>query len=163
MLQDFFSSGAIKSATDFQVYKEVAGLSGLDFAYTDNSAVYHTKVFHFIFYFFNFIWNSSFLLFTTVHRFFFLQFWSNGRIKTVTTKDGYVWWSTFLQPFANLIWSDVIVLKGLTFTAQSFDLTLDFDFNHAMACLGVFGRRGEGGGGVGGVRCMEILERRMLA
>uniref|UniRef100_A0A2N9F291 Vacuolar membrane protease n=1 Tax=Fagus sylvatica TaxID=28930 RepID=A0A2N9F291_FAGSY len=41
--QDFFSSGAIKSATDFQVYKEVAGLSGLDFAYTDNSAVYHTK------------------------------------------------------------------------------------------------------------------------
>ncbi|KAL5569318.1 hypothetical protein UlMin_025893 [Ulmus minor] len=41
--QDLFSSGAIKSATDFQVYKEVAGLSGLDFAYTDNSAVYHTK------------------------------------------------------------------------------------------------------------------------
>lgn len=50
MLQDFFSSGAIKSATDFQVYKEVAGLSGLDFAYTDNSAVYHTKVFHFVFF-----------------------------------------------------------------------------------------------------------------
>lgn len=43
-LQDLFSSGAIKSATDFQVYKEVAGLSGLDFAYSDNSAVYHTKV-----------------------------------------------------------------------------------------------------------------------
>ncbi|XP_048135040.1 endoplasmic reticulum metallopeptidase 1 isoform X2 [Rhodamnia argentea] len=41
--QDLFASGAIKSATDFQVYKEVAGLSGLDFAYTDNSAVYHTK------------------------------------------------------------------------------------------------------------------------
>ncbi|XP_059628313.1 uncharacterized protein LOC132271067 isoform X2 [Cornus florida] len=41
--QDLFSSGAIKSATDFQVYKEVAGLSGLDFAYLDNSAVYHTK------------------------------------------------------------------------------------------------------------------------
>ncbi|XP_050250124.1 uncharacterized protein LOC126697256 isoform X4 [Quercus robur] len=41
--QDLFLSGAIKSATDFQVYKEVAGLSGLDFAYTDNSAVYHTK------------------------------------------------------------------------------------------------------------------------
>ncbi|PON50933.1 Peptidase M [Trema orientale] len=41
--QDLFSSGAIKSATDFQVYKEVAGLSGLDFAYTDNTAVYHTK------------------------------------------------------------------------------------------------------------------------
>ena len=51
MLQDFFSSGAIKSATDFQIYKEVAGLSGLDFAYTDNSAVYHTKVFHFVFFF----------------------------------------------------------------------------------------------------------------
>lgn len=44
MLQDFFSSGAIKSATDFQVYKELAGLSGLDFAYADNTAVYHTKV-----------------------------------------------------------------------------------------------------------------------
>lgn len=41
--QDIFSSGVIKSATDFQVYQEVAGLSGLDFAYTDNSAVYHTK------------------------------------------------------------------------------------------------------------------------
>lgn len=44
VLQDLFSSGAIKSATDFQVYKEVAGLSGLDFAYADNTAVYHTKV-----------------------------------------------------------------------------------------------------------------------
>lgn len=41
--QDLFSYGVIKSATDFQVYKEVAGLSGLDFAYVDNSAVYHTK------------------------------------------------------------------------------------------------------------------------
>ena len=45
MLQDLFASGAITSATDFQVYKEVAGLSGLDFAYTDKSAVYHTKVY----------------------------------------------------------------------------------------------------------------------
>ncbi|PSR98898.1 Endoplasmic reticulum metallopeptidase [Actinidia chinensis var. chinensis] len=42
--QDLFSSGAIKSATDFQVYKELAGLSGLDFAYADNTAVYHTKL-----------------------------------------------------------------------------------------------------------------------
>ncbi|KAL2465111.1 Zn-dependent exopeptidase superfamily protein [Abeliophyllum distichum] len=41
--EDIFSSGAIKSATDFQVYKELAGLSGLDFAYMDNTAVYHTK------------------------------------------------------------------------------------------------------------------------
>ncbi|PIN06961.1 Aminopeptidases of the M20 family [Handroanthus impetiginosus] len=41
--QDIFSSGAIKSATDFQVYKELAGLSGLDFAYADNTAVYHKK------------------------------------------------------------------------------------------------------------------------
>ncbi|XP_031251917.1 endoplasmic reticulum metallopeptidase 1 [Pistacia vera] len=41
--QDFFSSGAITSSTDFQIYKEIAGLSGLDFAYTDRSAVYHTK------------------------------------------------------------------------------------------------------------------------
>uniref|UniRef100_A0A1J3FTR0 Vacuolar membrane protease n=1 Tax=Noccaea caerulescens TaxID=107243 RepID=A0A1J3FTR0_NOCCA len=41
--QDLFTSGVIKSATDFQVYKEVAGLSGLDFAFTDNTAVYHTK------------------------------------------------------------------------------------------------------------------------
>lgn len=44
MLQDLFTLGVIKSATDFQVYKEVAGLSGLDFAYVDNTAVYHTKV-----------------------------------------------------------------------------------------------------------------------
>ncbi|KAK1355488.1 Endoplasmic reticulum metallopeptidase 1 [Heracleum sosnowskyi] len=43
LAQDLFSSGAIKSATDFQVYKEVAGLSGLDFAYVDMTAVYHTK------------------------------------------------------------------------------------------------------------------------
>ncbi|KAG9445596.1 hypothetical protein H6P81_011724 [Aristolochia fimbriata] len=41
--QDLFLSGAIKSATDFQVYKEVTGLSGLDFAYADATAVYHTK------------------------------------------------------------------------------------------------------------------------
>jgi hypothetical protein len=45
--QDLFTSGIIKSATDFQVYKEVAGLSGLDFAFADNTAVYHTKVFPF--------------------------------------------------------------------------------------------------------------------
>lgn len=44
MLQDLYSSGAIKSATDFLVYEELAGLSGLDFAYADNTAVYHTKV-----------------------------------------------------------------------------------------------------------------------
>ncbi|XP_021747403.1 endoplasmic reticulum metallopeptidase 1-like [Chenopodium quinoa] len=42
MAQDLFTSGIIKSATDFQVYQE-AGLSGLDFAFTDNTAVYHTK------------------------------------------------------------------------------------------------------------------------
>ncbi|KAL9227006.1 hypothetical protein vseg_002754 [Gypsophila vaccaria] len=41
--QDLFSSGLIKSATDFQIYTDVAGLSGLDFAYSDNTAVYHTK------------------------------------------------------------------------------------------------------------------------
>ncbi|KAJ8533714.1 hypothetical protein K7X08_007038 [Anisodus acutangulus] len=41
--QDIFKSGAIKSSTDFQVYQELAGLSGLDFAYADNTAVYHTK------------------------------------------------------------------------------------------------------------------------
>ncbi|KAF8702733.1 hypothetical protein HU200_032561 [Digitaria exilis] len=41
--QDVFSSGAIKSATDFQIYQEVAGLPGLDFAYTDTTSVYHTK------------------------------------------------------------------------------------------------------------------------
>lgn len=51
MLQELYSSGAIKSGTDFQVYREVAGLSGLDFAYVDNSAVYHTKVFPFVFFF----------------------------------------------------------------------------------------------------------------
>ncbi|KAH7282220.1 hypothetical protein KP509_35G019900 [Ceratopteris richardii] len=43
LAQDFFLSGFIKSATDFQVYKEVANLSGLDFAFMDNAAVYHTK------------------------------------------------------------------------------------------------------------------------
>ncbi|XP_074301803.1 uncharacterized protein LOC141633258 isoform X2 [Silene latifolia] len=43
MGQDLFSSGFIISATDFQVYKDAAGLSGLDFAYSDNTAVYHTK------------------------------------------------------------------------------------------------------------------------
>ncbi|CAL9752585.1 unnamed protein product [Musa acuminata subsp. burmannicoides] len=41
--QDLFHSGAIQSATDFQVYEEVGGLSGLDFAYTDATAIYHTK------------------------------------------------------------------------------------------------------------------------
>lgn len=50
-MQDLFSSGAIKSATDFQVYKEIGNLSGLDFAYTDNGAVYHTKVFSSFFWF----------------------------------------------------------------------------------------------------------------
>nr|XP_043609809.1 endoplasmic reticulum metallopeptidase 1 isoform X1 [Erigeron canadensis] len=43
LAQDLFTSGLVKSATDFQVYREVAGLSGLDFAYADNTAVYHTK------------------------------------------------------------------------------------------------------------------------
>ncbi|KAM1318378.1 hypothetical protein EV2_003734 [Malus domestica] len=42
---DIFSFGAIKSATDFQEYNEVAGVSTLDFGYTNNIAVYHTKVF----------------------------------------------------------------------------------------------------------------------
>lgn len=44
MPQDLFLSGAIKSGTDFQVYKELGGLSGLDFAYVEAGAVYHTKV-----------------------------------------------------------------------------------------------------------------------
>nr|KAJ0185244.1 hypothetical protein LSAT_V11C900505660 [Lactuca sativa] len=43
LAQDLFTSGVIKSATDFQVYKKVAGLSGLDFAYADNTTVYHIK------------------------------------------------------------------------------------------------------------------------
>lgn len=41
--QDLFLAGIIKSGTDFQVYKEVGGLSGLDFAFTEATAVYHTK------------------------------------------------------------------------------------------------------------------------
>lgn len=41
--QDLFLSGAIKSATDFQIYKEIAGLPGLDLAFIDSGAVYHTK------------------------------------------------------------------------------------------------------------------------
>ncbi|KAL5990640.1 hypothetical protein ACLOJK_011543 [Asimina triloba] len=40
---DLFLFGVIKSATDYQVYSELAGLSGLDFAFTDVVAVYHTK------------------------------------------------------------------------------------------------------------------------
>ncbi|KAK7270338.1 hypothetical protein RIF29_23408 [Crotalaria pallida] len=45
LAQDIFSTGVIQSTTttDFQVYKEDAGLSGLDFAFGDNNAVYHTK------------------------------------------------------------------------------------------------------------------------
>ncbi|KAL7584367.1 hypothetical protein Lser_V15G46298 [Lactuca serriola] len=43
LAQDLFTSGVIKSATDFQVYKKVAGLSGLDFAYAENTTVYHIK------------------------------------------------------------------------------------------------------------------------
>ncbi|XP_037480021.1 endoplasmic reticulum metallopeptidase 1-like [Triticum dicoccoides] len=42
-IQDIFNSGATNSATDFQIYLEVAGLPGLDFAYTDMTSVYHTK------------------------------------------------------------------------------------------------------------------------
>ncbi|KAL6126468.1 hypothetical protein ACLB2K_074517 [Fragaria x ananassa] len=38
-----FNTGEEEGLSDFQVYKELAGLSGLDFAYTDNGAVYHTK------------------------------------------------------------------------------------------------------------------------
>ncbi|TKY51583.1 Endoplasmic reticulum metallopeptidase 1 [Spatholobus suberectus] len=36
---DLFSSGVIKSATDFKVYKEIAGVSGLDFPFIDETAV----------------------------------------------------------------------------------------------------------------------------
>ncbi|RXI10012.1 hypothetical protein DVH24_003758 [Malus domestica] len=36
---DIFSFGAIKSATDFQEYNEVAGVSALDFGYTNNTAM----------------------------------------------------------------------------------------------------------------------------
>ncbi|KAG0609983.1 hypothetical protein M758_7G029700 [Ceratodon purpureus] len=43
LAQDIFHSGLVKSATDFQIFREVAGLSGLDFAYMENAAVYHTK------------------------------------------------------------------------------------------------------------------------
>ncbi|OAE27479.1 hypothetical protein AXG93_3911s1620 [Marchantia polymorpha subsp. ruderalis] len=43
LAQDVFHFGLIKSATDFQVYVEVGGLSGLDFAHVENGAIYHTK------------------------------------------------------------------------------------------------------------------------
>ncbi|KAF7130356.1 hypothetical protein RHSIM_Rhsim10G0213100 [Rhododendron simsii] len=43
VLQDLYFSGAVKSATAFLVYKELAGLFGLDFAYADRTAVYHIK------------------------------------------------------------------------------------------------------------------------
>jgi hypothetical protein len=51
-MQDVFGSGAIKSATDFQIYQEVAGLPGLDFAYTYTTSVYHTKFVLLVIYFF---------------------------------------------------------------------------------------------------------------
>ncbi|CAM6082858.1 unnamed protein product [Calypogeia fissa] len=41
--QDIFHSGLVKSATDFQVYREIGGLSGLDFGFVENGGVYHTK------------------------------------------------------------------------------------------------------------------------
>lgn len=41
--QDIFLSGLVKSATDFQVYREIGGLSGLDFGFIENGGVYHTK------------------------------------------------------------------------------------------------------------------------
>ncbi|KAL2653870.1 hypothetical protein R1flu_021998 [Riccia fluitans] len=41
--QDCFHAGLVKSSTDFQVFVEVGGLSGLDFADVENTAVYHTK------------------------------------------------------------------------------------------------------------------------
>lgn len=58
MLQDLLPPGAIKSAlgfprlptdsidsaTDFQVYKDVAGISGSGFGFADGGRVYHTKV-----------------------------------------------------------------------------------------------------------------------
>ena len=43
LAQDIFHSGLVKSATDFQIFREIAGLSGLDFAYMENAAAYHTK------------------------------------------------------------------------------------------------------------------------
>lgn len=43
LAQDIFHSGLVKSATDFQIYREIAGLSGLDFTYMENAGVYHTK------------------------------------------------------------------------------------------------------------------------
>lgn len=43
LAQDIFHSGLVKSVTDFQVFREIGGLSGLDFAYMENAAVYHTK------------------------------------------------------------------------------------------------------------------------
>ncbi|RDX80745.1 Endoplasmic reticulum metallopeptidase 1, partial [Mucuna pruriens] len=46
--QDIFSSGIINSGTDFKVYKEIGGASGLDFAFGDHTAVYHTKIVKYI-------------------------------------------------------------------------------------------------------------------
>ncbi|KAL3685909.1 hypothetical protein R1sor_003931 [Riccia sorocarpa] len=43
LAQDAFHFGLVHSATDFQVYVEVGGLSGIDFAHLENNAVYHTK------------------------------------------------------------------------------------------------------------------------
>uniref|UniRef100_A0A7I4EH66 Vacuolar membrane protease n=1 Tax=Physcomitrium patens TaxID=3218 RepID=A0A7I4EH66_PHYPA len=43
LAQDIFYSGLVKTTTDFQIFREVGGLTGLDFAYMENSAVYLTK------------------------------------------------------------------------------------------------------------------------
>ncbi|CAN6686388.1 unnamed protein product [Malus baccata var. baccata] len=43
MLHDLFSSGAIKSARGFQVYKEVAGLSGILFPFSPFFGILVTK------------------------------------------------------------------------------------------------------------------------
>eukprot|EP00897_Mesotaenium_endlicherianum_P000610 jgi/Mesen1/1054/ME000122S00049 len=43
IFQDVFTSGVVSSATDFQVFREVGGLPGLDFAFMESTGVYHTK------------------------------------------------------------------------------------------------------------------------
>lgn len=46
MSEEIFESGLIKAGTDFETFRDVAHIPGLDMAYTDNTQVYHTSFDH---------------------------------------------------------------------------------------------------------------------